>query len=154
MTWFRIDNRLVHGQVIEGWLPYLDASHLVVANDALAANEIQQGIMRLAIPGRVRVLFVPVNQVKRVQGKLETERRTSLFLLASCQDAVRVVEQGGVIPLLNIGNLHYGPGKHQICAHVAISDDDAACLNFFRRRGTLLDFRCVPTDVPAVVEGW
>ena len=53
MAWFRIDNRLVHGQVIEGWLPYLNAGHLIVANDALALDELQQQIMRLAIPGRV-----------------------------------------------------------------------------------------------------
>ena len=36
--WFRVDNRLVHGQVIEAWLPYTGARHLIVANDELAAQ--------------------------------------------------------------------------------------------------------------------
>ena len=154
MAWFRIDNRLVHGQVIEGWLPYLNAGYLIVANDALASDELQQQIMRLAIPGRVWVSFVPVNLAKPIYDKLEGERRSSLFLLATCQDGVRLVEQGVTIPLLNVGNMHYAHGKRQLCAHVAISDEDAACLEFFRRRGTLLDFRCVPTDIPVVEEGW
>ena len=42
MTWFRVDNRLVHGQVIEGWLPHLAAKHLVVANDAFASDLLRQ----------------------------------------------------------------------------------------------------------------
>ena len=153
MAWFRIDNRLVHGQVIEGWLPYLDAGHLIVANDALAANELQQQIMRLAIPGRIGVAFVPVEQAKPIYDKLEFEKRGSLFLFANCQDVVRLAEQGVAVPTLNIGNMHYAHGKRQLCPHVAVSDDDVACLDFFKRKGTLLDFRCVPTDVP-VVESW
>ena len=40
--WFRVDNRLVHGQVIEAWLPYTGARHLVVANDELATDFLRQ----------------------------------------------------------------------------------------------------------------
>ena len=43
--WFRVDNRLIHGQVIEGWLPYTGAAHLIVANDALAEDLLRQQIM-------------------------------------------------------------------------------------------------------------
>ena len=50
MTWFRVDNRLVHGQVIEGWLPHLAAKHLVVANDAFASDLLRQQIAELAVP--------------------------------------------------------------------------------------------------------
>ena len=44
MLWFRVDNRLVHGQVIEGWLPYVAARHLIVANDAMSADLLQQQV--------------------------------------------------------------------------------------------------------------
>lgn len=153
MAWFRIDNRLVHGQVIEGWLPYLGAGHLIVVNDALTADDLQQRIMRLAIPGRIWVAFVPVNSVKTLYETLEAERRNSLFLFATCQDVVRTAEQGVPVPILNIGNMHYSQGKRQICAHVAVSDNDVACLSYFKQSGTQLDFRSVPSDVP-IVEEW
>ena len=51
--WFRVDNRLVHGQVIEAWLPYTGAKHLVVANDELATDLLRRQIVELAIPQRV-----------------------------------------------------------------------------------------------------
>ncbi|MCX5823214.1 MAG: PTS sugar transporter subunit IIB [Deltaproteobacteria bacterium] len=30
----RVDNRLVHGQILEAWVPFLKASCIVVADDA------------------------------------------------------------------------------------------------------------------------
>lgn len=50
MTFVRIDNRLVHGQIIETWLPFTRARTIVVANDELAADPLRQEIMSLAIP--------------------------------------------------------------------------------------------------------
>ncbi|WP_418730975.1 PTS sugar transporter subunit IIB, partial [Desulfovibrio sp.] len=61
MLWFRVDNRLVHGQVIEGWLPYVAARHLIVANDAMSADLLQQQIVSLAVPEQVAIHFVPVD---------------------------------------------------------------------------------------------
>lgn len=53
MLWFRIDNRLVHGQIIEAWLPHIRAKTLLVANDELAQDELRQEIMSLAVPSDV-----------------------------------------------------------------------------------------------------
>jgi len=153
MFWFRVDNRLVHGQVIEGWLPYLDARELIVVNDALATDVLRQQIMQLAIPGRIRVSFVPVADAKKLYDSLGTNEISSLFLFADCQDVARVVEQGVRMSRLNVGNMHYAMGKRQICTHVAVSEDDVACFAFLRNKGIELDFRCVPGDDP-VVEEW
>ena len=151
--WFRIDNRLVHGQVIEGWLPYLGVRELIVVNDPLSRDELQQQIMRLAVPSRVALSFIPVVDVKKRYDFLNQGGISALFLLANCFDARRVREQGVPMHALNIGNMHYGPGKRQICAHVAISDEDMNCLLFLEATGTALDFRCVPADSP-VLEDW
>ena len=153
MAWFRVDNRLVHGQVIEGWLPYLDARVLIVINDALAVDELQQQIMQLAIPARIQVRFMSVANAQNICGDPVLQAADSMFLFANCQDVVRFVEQGGCVPLLNIGNMHYSSGKRQLCAHVAVSEDDQACFTFLQARGIQLDFRCVPGDDP-ILEEW
>ncbi|MDL2316104.1 PTS sugar transporter subunit IIB [Desulfovibrio sp. OttesenSCG-928-A18] len=154
MLWFRLDNRLVHGQIIEGWLPYLDARELVVVNDCLAVNHIHQEIMRLAIPGRIQVHFVPIAGVRLVYERIVTDDVPCLFLFADCKDAARLVaEEGIAIPVLNIGNMHYAKGKLQLCAHVAASDEDLHCMRFLRDKGTRFDFRSVPGD-DSKVEGW
>ena len=135
MLWFRVDNRLVHGQVIEGWLPYVAARHLIVANDAMSADLLQQQIVSLAVPEQVAIHFVPVAAL------LET-----LVLFADCQDARRALESGVDIRALNIGNLHYAPGKIQVFPHVALSEQDREDLRAMLQQQVELDFRCVPSD--------
>src|SRR5262249_57994578 len=46
----RVDNRLVHGQVLEAWLPALDAQGILVADDEAAGNVLARSAMALAIP--------------------------------------------------------------------------------------------------------
>lgn len=153
MIWFRVDNRLVHGQVIEAWLPYLDAEALVVVHDALAQEPLQQEIMQLAIPGRIQVVFASVPDAARYIQQPDTKTRgNTLVLTASCRDAFRLAEEGVSIPILNIGNLHYAEGKRQVCPHAALSDDDVVCLKTLQKSGTKLDFRSVPGNAPPVEE--
>ncbi|AAS96111.1 PTS sugar transporter subunit IIB [Nitratidesulfovibrio vulgaris] len=153
MFWYRIDNRLVHGQIIEAWLPYTGATRLLVVNDALASDDLQQQIISLAIPGRVEVRFLRVDELKAVVTAGGAGRVETLVLVANCGDARRLHDAGVQIGVLNVGNLHYSPGKKQLCAHVAVSDEDEGCMRYLQRGGIELDFRCVPND-PVEIKGW
>lgn len=141
--WFRVDNRLVHGQVIEAWLPYTGARHLVVANDELAADELRQQIIELAVPQRIITHFIPVNDLART---LDACGDDSFVLFANCQDARRATGAGIIMETLNIGNLHYGPEKIQILPHVALSVQDREDLHSIQQHLVQLDFRSVPTE--------
>ena len=119
--WFRVDNRLIHGQVIEGWLPYTGAAHLIVANDALAED--------------------------LLAGTLKECGDESFVLFENLQDVRTAARSGVTLNVLNIGNLHYGAGKKQLCTHVAVSEDDMAALReLVSGQGTELDFRAVPLE--------
>lgn len=145
MFWVRVDNRLIHGQVIETWIPFTRARVLMVVNDELAGDAVRQEIMGLAVPQGVEVVFSTVNDCIDLIRHRFKQRLSSLFILfARCSDARLAFEKGLAFDTINIGNIHYGPGKKQICPHIAVSKDDSACLNFFSRKGIGLDFRCVP----------
>lgn len=152
MMWFRVDNRLIHGQVIETWLPYTGASRLVVCSPALAADSFRQQIMLLAVPSRIRVDFCTLTALLDLYAHDDSSRRT-LVLFSDCEDARAAFELGVAFSSLNIGNIHYAPGKTQVCAHVALSEQEKACLSSLRDRGVGLDFRCVPND-RSPVEEW
>lgn len=156
MFWVRIDNRLVHGQVIESWLPFTKSKMIVVANDELAKDSLRQEIMALAIPADIQKAFVMVEKVTdflyekfRAQEEID-----ALILFSDCGDAKRAYEKGLSFMRVNIGNLHYGPGKTQVCAHVALSADDMKCLKYFRESGVKIDFRCVPNEPVQVNSVW
>lgn len=148
MTLVRIDNRLIHGQIIETWLPYTGATVVVVANDELATDALQQEIMSLAIPQSVISVFVSIEGLASEVNTLLTENDAGsiLVLFSNCPDAKRAFDAGYDFESLNIGNVHYCPGKKQISPSVALSGDDESCLKQLSRKGVELDFRCVPND--------
>lgn len=150
MFWVRVDNRLIHGQVVEAWVPFMDARCIIVGNDELAGDELQQEIMSLAIPRAVESAFLPIEALAaepRLKGPV---RESTLLLFSTCLDVRRAVEKGLSLSILNVGNLHYAKGKRQLSPSVSLGPDDEACLRFLQDRGVELDFRCVPNDPVAV----
>lgn len=146
MFWVRIDNRLIHGQVVEAWVPHVGAKTILVVNDDLAADFLQQEIMSLAIPRAVESVFLTVDQLAADKHMKGSSQDSVMLLFSSCLDARRAVEKGLKLPLLNVGNLHYGTGKRQISPSVALDAEDESCLRYLLGLGVELDFRCVPND--------
>ncbi len=148
MTLVRIDNRLIHGQIIETWLPYTGARMVIVANDELAHDVLQQEIMSLAIPQTVDSSFVLVEDLAAAVTKARNgnDALDFIILFSSCSDAKRAFDFGFDFSKLNIGNVHYSPGKKQVSPSVALSDEDESCLRQLSKKGIELDFRCVPND--------
>jgi len=144
--WVRVDNRLVHGQVVETWLPYSKANVMVLANDDIVADQLRQEIIKLAIPSGVDLVFTCIAETAQtLKWYCEHHFCSQVFLLfASCVDAKNALEYGLHFKTLNIGNIHYAPGKDQICDHIALSQEDKSCLRFFQEQGVSLDFRCIP----------
>lgn len=152
MIWFRIDNRLIHGQIIETWLPYTRAKRLVVCNEELAKDQLRQQIMLLAVPSRITVDFTAPADLDALLRKHHAHDEKILVLFADCADAQAAYDAGTKFPMLNIGNMHYSPGKQQVCGHVALSPEESTCLKTFTDKGVSLDFRCVPNDTTEVTE--
>jgi mannose/fructose/N-acetylgalactosamine-specific phosphotransferase system component IIB len=144
--WVRVDNRLIHGQVVEAWVPYIGAHNILVGNDDLAQDELQQEIMSLAIPRAVESAFLTIDQLTDDPRVVGPGRENTLLLFSTCLDVRRAVEKGLKLPVLNVGNLHYCSGKRQISPSVSLGPEDEACLHYLQENGVDLDFRCVPND--------
>ncbi|MCG8410015.1 MAG: PTS sugar transporter subunit IIB, partial [Bacteroidales bacterium] len=103
MAWIRIDNRLIHGQVIETWIPYTNAKQLLVVNDDFADDCLRQQIATLAVPGRVSVNFIHVDEISSFAE--HNNLQDTLIIVADCNDAKRIHDEGLSFESINIGNL-------------------------------------------------
>ena len=146
----RVDNRLVHGQVLEAWLPALDAHGILVADDEAAGNVLARSAMALAIPPKVSF------QVLRVQAAAEMLRPggagpsapRTLLLLRDVRDAAALHESGVSMPRLNVGNVHYGVGRKQVSPSVFLDAGELAALQKLAGEGTRVEIRAVPSEQP------
>jgi mannose/fructose/N-acetylgalactosamine-specific phosphotransferase system component IIB len=153
--WVRIDNRLVHGQTIEAWVPHIQAKEIWVVNEELFHDPLRQEIMSLAIPQGVEIrFFMPATLAVETENLAAMSGVEILILFASCGDARLAHERGFEFETINIANIHYGPGKTQLCDHVAVNADELSCLAYFDSQGVSIDFRCVPNRPVQVRTVW
>lgn len=154
--WVRIDNRLVHGQIIESWLPYTNSKYIWVVDEELINDPLRQEIMAMAIPDDIHISFTSPKRIVRELKKQFVDFTLSeiLVLFSNCPDARRAYENGLRFTLLNVANIHYSRGRIQICEHVALNKEDISCMNFFKKKGVNLDFRCVPNKSIHVRPVW
>jgi mannose/fructose/N-acetylgalactosamine-specific phosphotransferase system component IIB len=150
----RVDNRLVHGQVLEAWLPSLDAHGVLVADDEAAGNVLARSAMALAIPPRVKFEVLRVAaaaEALKPGGKGPPSPRT-LVLLRDVRDAAALHELGVPMPHLNLGNVHFGAGRKQISPSVFLDASELRALNQLAEQGTQVEIRAVPTDAPMALD--
>jgi len=146
----RVDNRLVHGQVLEAWLPALGAHGILVADDEAATNMLARAAMALAIPPKVSF------QVLRLQAAADLLRpggqgplgQRTLVLLRDVRDAVALHDAGVPIPQLNLGNVHFGAGRRQVAPSVFLDAGELAALDKLAASGTQIEARAVPSEQP------
>ncbi len=150
IAFVRIDNRLVHGQVVEGWLPVLKVARLLVLDDACAASPLTCSAMGLAVPSpvRVEVMSLSTADLPSVQAQPEP----TLVLLREVRSAVKARERGLSLSTLNLGNVHFAPGRSQITPSVFLSPDELAELRALATAGTTIELRVLPCDKPLGIE--
>jgi len=61
----RIDNRLVHGQILEAWIPFISASHIVVVNDDVADDPFRESIIKMAVPREIEIRIYNIEEFAR-----------------------------------------------------------------------------------------
>jgi mannose/fructose/N-acetylgalactosamine-specific phosphotransferase system component IIB len=144
----RIDDRLVHGQVVEGWLKALRINHLVVASDSVEADETQKALYFLAVPHGVQLTCAKVTAVAQIWKANRWKDDHVLILVATPADAVRLLEAGAPIKSVNLGGLHYRAGRVQVLKGVSLDDQDVRALKTLAGRGVLLEARALPLDEP------
>lgn len=141
----RIDDRLVHGQVVVGWGQPLDVAFLVVVDDALAASPWEQELYRLAAPPDLEMQFVTVDDAAARHAAWHDDARTGLLLTADVDTMARLTDRVAAIGRVTVGGLHAGPGRAERLRYVFLDAADAGRLAALAARGVDV----VAQDLPA-----
>jgi len=146
----RIDDRLIHGQVVVGWVKALDIQSLVVVNDTIAKDAMQKTLMEMAVPSGLKVKFSSVEEGPSLVKGGDALR--TLVLFANPADVLRFVQGGGSVPSVNVGGMHFSEGKRQVGKTVCVNGEDVRAFQALKGLGTTLEVRAVPGDMKEPLE--
>jgi mannose/fructose/N-acetylgalactosamine-specific phosphotransferase system component IIB len=147
---YRIDDRLIHGQVVVGWGQPLDLEFIVLVDDTVATSDWEQELYRMGVPPEMEVFFhTAADAVAAIPG-YRADRRPGLLLTGDIATMRRLVDEAGVTHV-NVGGIHSGAGRTQRLRYVFLSPDEERQLRELAARGAEVTARDVPGARPVAL---
>ncbi|MBF0543548.1 MAG: PTS sugar transporter subunit IIB [Candidatus Riflebacteria bacterium] len=137
----RIDDRLIHGQVIVGWLPVLLVKALAVGNEKIFQDLMRQEMMKLSIPSSIELIFFSPSSPQQIPYE-------TLLLVSSPRDAWQCLQSGIIPEQINVGGLHARPGKTELLEALHLDDEDREFFTRLVDGGHMPFFQPTPQNNP------
>jgi mannose/fructose/N-acetylgalactosamine-specific phosphotransferase system component IIB len=140
----RIDDRLIHGQVTVGWSEQLRPDRILLANNAIAADLWQTRVYASTVPPDIEVSILPVSKAAASLADNDHAAERVLLLTGSPEEMAELVRIGVPVSEVNVGGLHFGPGKRKMLPFVYVDGQDLKAFMRLREMGLLLSAQQVP----------
>lgn len=144
----RVDDRLIHGQVVVGWGKALGARQLVLADDEVSVNDWERDIYRVGVPPDMTIEFLSVEQAARQVPEWESSSNRTILVLGDVAAAVRLCDLAPQVKHVNLGGIHQAPGRRQHLPYVFMTESEAGALSALAARGVEITAQDVPTARP------
>ncbi len=149
---YRIDDRLIHGQVVVGWGQPLDIGFVVLVDDTVAASDWEQDLYRMGVPPGMVVNFTDVASAVAAVPGWAAEKRKGLVLTGDIDTMRRLCAGAPAVRAVNLGGVHHAPGRRQRLRYVFLSPDEEAMLREIASTGVVVTAQDVPASRPVPLE--
>jgi PTS system mannose-specific IIB component len=139
----RIDDRLIHGQVVVGWGNKLGLHGLVLANDTTAKDEMMKELYLSLMPPEIEGYVCTIQDTEKLVKSL---KGTTMIVVENPSDALKLVQNGLKVEQIVIGGLHDHPGCRRIISYVFL--DQKLCEEIQQLLNTGIPLACqdLPTN--------
>ncbi len=145
---YRIDDRLIHGQVVVGWGQRLGIGFIALVNDEVRASEWEQELYRMGVPPTIEVIFASVAEAAARLAEWERDRRRGIVLTGDVDAMAALVRATPRRRCINLGGIHAQEGRTERLRYVFLSPDEAAKLKSLAAEGVEVSAQDVPTAKP------
>jgi mannose/fructose/N-acetylgalactosamine-specific phosphotransferase system component IIB len=149
MSWLlqRVDDRLIHGQVVVAWGGSMHPERIWVVDERAAANAWEKDLLASAAPG-AEVRVVTVAAMAAAWAGEDRAPGGAFLLVRDLATALALVEAGANVRRWNLGGLHHSPGKTKVNEYIYLDDRDRARARSLLARGVALEVQDVPGARP------
>jgi mannose/fructose/N-acetylgalactosamine-specific phosphotransferase system component IIB len=151
----RVDDRLIHGQVVMGWTQALGIQQILVADDATATNPVQKNLLLLAVPAGIRADVLSIQDAARIVAASTSEVPT-IVLVKGPTELLALKRAGVSMTKVNVGNVHTAPGRRKLTKEVHATEGEIQIWRELAGEGMQLEAQWLPgqtrTDLGKLVQ--
>ena len=146
---YRVDDRFIHGQVLEGWVNYLKIPNVIIVNDVIAGDNVRASIYGSTLPANSKFSVYSIHDFCFKKPYLKNQKKYMLVIVGSIDDLFKIEETFSNNIYFNIGCMT--DASHDVC----INDSVFLSLNDFHKLQNLSElydiyFHKVPWEKPVI----
>lgn len=143
----RVDNRLVHGQILEAWVPYIKAQCIIVVDDNISGDVFSETVIRMAVPSEIELIISSVDDFAQNYIFAHDGGKKTIVLFSNIADVCRAFNLGFHFDKLNIGNIHNEEYKICCSPSVFLCDKEIQdILTLLEKTGVVIELKRVPRE--------
>ncbi|MGZ0043102.1 MULTISPECIES: mannose/fructose/sorbose PTS transporter subunit IIB [Paenibacillus] len=146
ISFVRIDDRLIHGQVATVWVKETKCNKIIAVSDEVAADTLRKTLLLQVSPPGIKAYVVTIDKAIEAYNNPKYNDFKTLFLFTNPTDVMRVVEGGVPFTSVNVGGMCFKEGKTQITGAVSIDKQDVDAFRKLHEKGIELEIRKVASD--------
>jgi len=142
---YRIDDRLIHGQVVVGWGQPLNTRFLVLVDDLVASSDWEKELYRMAVPPEMEIYFADIDTAIKDHGRYASDPRPGILITGDIASMLRLVKGVKAIGSVNLGGIHHRAGREAKLRYVFLTPEEEQQLRALEGAGV----EVIAQDVPS-----
>ena len=146
----RVDDRLIHGQVVIGWGRPMGINLIILVDDQVAQSDWEQELYRMAVEPDIEVRFVTVAEAINHLEEWQTNGKRGLVLTGDLETMAALhAADPAIVHRINLGGIHHRPGRRERLPFIYLTDQELSTLTRLEQGGAVISAQDLPTT-PAV----
>lgn len=142
----RIDDRLIHGQIVTAWAKNKNAGKIWVIDTATAKDDFLSGVMKMVAPSDRELVISSEDQINELVPKFDAEPENVLILMKTPEVAKKIFEAGVKLTELNIGGMGANPERKKLFKNISASPSEVQTLKEIQNSGVFVYFQVTPDE--------
>jgi PTS system mannose-specific IIB component len=141
----RIDDRLLHGQVVVSWIPSLKINEVLIVDDEYAKDDFMSSLIKESSPNNITVNVMSVEKSAEYLN-LDDNKNNLLILSRNVENIYKLIELNVKVSTVNVGGLGYSEGRKKIINSIHMSDSELEILKKIELKGISVEIQMLPSD--------
>lgn len=143
-TIWRVDDRLIHGQVVVGWCSQLPIKKLMVCDNEIATTDWEKELLLMAAPPDLPTDILTTDEIAAKKDEFVNPESLQMVLVKSPFIIEELLNKSVSIEKINIGGLHFSENRKEYLSYVFLTDEEAECLQRLSRQGVVIECQDLP----------
>ena len=145
IVWTRIDDRLIHGQVMTQWIQYTGANEVLIIDDAVAKDSFLQMVMKSSVPGKINLrIYSTKDAIGYVNEDAGNEK---IIILVKTPEVLDQITDAGVkLESVNVGGIGAKAGRKPLFKNISVSEEEKEAFRRLLQKGVQVFLRVITTE--------